>query len=79
MHAVKVNAMCYAPGWVQGSLTYVTKSLKAGAGDRNALHRTEVLLHNRDDTRLSPHPSMVALGCLDEGDKRGDGQGCYLS
>jgi len=24
------------------------------------------------DTRSSPHPSMVALGCLDEGDERGD-------
>jgi len=24
------------------------------------------------DTRSSLHPSMVALGCLDEGDERGD-------
>ena len=31
------------------------------------------------DTRLSPQPSVVALGCLDEGDKRGDGQGRYSS
>jgi len=43
------------------------------------LQEIEVLLHDRDDTRLSPHPSMVALGCLDEGDERGDGQGCYSS
>ncbi len=27
----------------------------------------------------SLHPSMIALGCLDEGDKRGEGQGHYLS
>jgi hypothetical protein len=31
-----------------------------------------------DDTMLSPHLSVVALGCLDGGDKRGGGQGCYL-
>jgi len=24
------------------------------------------------DTRLSPHPSIVALGCLDGRDERGD-------
>ena len=36
-------------------------------------------LHNRDDTRSSLHPSMVALECLNEGDERGEGQGCYLS
>ena len=40
---------------------------------------TEVLLCNGDDTRSSPHPSMVALGCLDEGEEGGDGQGCYSS
>jgi hypothetical protein len=28
-------------------------------------------------TRSSPHPSMVALGCLDGRDERGEGQGCY--
>jgi hypothetical protein len=43
------------------------------------LQETEVLLRDRDDTRSSPHPSMVALGCLDEGDERGDGQGRYSS
>jgi hypothetical protein len=37
------------------------------------------LLRDRDDTRLSPHLSVVALGCLDEGDERGEGQGCYSS
>ena len=36
-------------------------------------------LCDRDDTRSSPHPSVVALGCLNEGDERGDGQGRYLS
>ena len=33
----------------------------------------------QSDTRLSPHPSVVALGCLDEGDEWGEGQGRYSS
>ena len=37
------------------------------------------LLRNRDNTRSSPHLSVVALGCLNGGDERGRGQGCYLS
>ena len=45
----------------------------------NVLQGTEVLLRDGDDTRSSPHPSVVALGCLDEGDERGDGQGRYSS
>ena len=40
---------------------------------------TEVLLHDGNDTRSSPHPSMVTLGCLDEEDERGKGQGHYSS
>jgi hypothetical protein len=32
---------------------------------------TEVLLHDGGDTRSSPHLSVLALGCLDEGDERG--------
>ena len=36
-------------------------------------------LCDRDDTRSSPHLSVVALGCLDEGDERGDRQSHYLS
>jgi hypothetical protein len=40
---------------------------------------TEVLLRDGDNTRSSPHPSVVALGCLDERDERGDGQGRYSS
>ena len=40
---------------------------------------TEVLLCNRDDTMSSLHPSVVALGCLNEGDERGNGQGRYSS
>ena len=35
------------------------------------------LLRDWDDTGSSPHPSVVALGCLDGGDERGGGQGCY--
>jgi hypothetical protein len=35
------------------------------------------LLHNRNGTMSSPYLSVVALGCLDGGDKRGGGQGCY--
>jgi hypothetical protein len=54
----------------------VTKSLKAGIG---RVQGTEVLLHDWGDTRLSPHLSVVALGCLDEGDERGDEQGRYSS
>ena len=57
----------------------VTKSLKAGTGERELSQGTEVLLHDGDDTRSSPHPSVVALGCLDVRDKRGEGQGRYSS
>jgi hypothetical protein len=57
----------------------MTKSLKAETGDENILQGTEVLLHDGDDTRSSLHPSIVTLGCLDEGDKRGKGQGRYSS
>ena len=56
----------------------MTKSLKAGMG-MGTFVGSRGPLCDRDDTRSSPHPSVVALGCLDEGDKRGDGQGCYLS
>jgi hypothetical protein len=56
----------------------MTKSLKAGTG-MGHFQGTEVLLHDRDDTRSSLHPSVVALGCLDEGDERGEGQGRYSS
>jgi hypothetical protein len=44
-----------------------------------ALQETEVLLRDGDDTRSSPHLSVVTLGCLGKGDKRGKGQGHYLS
>jgi hypothetical protein len=36
-------------------------------------------LRDRDDTRSSPYLSVVTLGCLDEGDERGNRQGHYLS
>ena len=36
-------------------------------------------LHDRDNTKLSAHLSMVALGCLNGGDERGGGQGHYSS
>jgi len=36
-------------------------------------------LYDRNNTRSSLHLSVVTLGCLDEGDKRGKGQGHYLS
>jgi len=42
------------------------------------LQGTEVLLHNGDDTRSSPHPSVVALGCLNERDERGRRTGSLL-
>jgi hypothetical protein len=49
----------------------VTKSLKAEAGMEHFVGNRGPLC-DRDDTRSSPHPSVVALGCLDEGDERGD-------
>jgi hypothetical protein len=52
------------------------KSLKAEIGK---MQGTEVLLRDRGDTGSSPHLSVVALGCLDEGDERGEGQGHYSS
>jgi hypothetical protein len=52
----------------------VTKSLKAEIGE---VQGTEVLLYNGGDTRSSPYLSVVALGCLDKGDERGEGQGRY--
>jgi hypothetical protein len=55
------------------------KSRKAGTGGQNIFVGSRGPLHDRDDTRSSPHPSVVTLGCLDEGDERGDGQGRYLS
>ena len=36
-----------------------------GVGDRGPLR-------DRGDTRSSPHPSVVALGCLDGREERGD-------
>ena len=56
----------------------VMKSLKAGTGDGMFVENRGPL-RDRDDTRSSLHPSVVALGCLDEGDERGNGQGCSLS
>jgi hypothetical protein len=40
---------------------------------------TEVLLRDRGNARSNPHLSMITLGCLDEEDKRGNGQGYYSS
>ena len=54
------------------------KLLKAGTGVGKFVGNRGPLC-NRDDTRSSPHPSMVTLGCLNEGDERGDGQGRYSS
>jgi hypothetical protein len=56
----------------------MTKSLKAGIGDGTFVGNRGPLCDG-DNTRSSPHPSVVTLGCLDEGDERGDGQGHYLS
>jgi hypothetical protein len=39
----------------------------------------EVLLCDGGDTRSSLHLSVIALGCLDEEDERGDRQGRYSS
>jgi hypothetical protein len=55
------------------------KSLKAEGRGTGILQETGVQLHDRDDTRSSPHLSVVALGYLYEGDERGEGQGHYSS
>jgi hypothetical protein len=54
------------------------KLLKAGTGVGKFVGNRGPLC-NRDDTRSSPHPSMVTLGCLNEGDEGGNRQGHYLS
>jgi hypothetical protein len=54
----------------------MTKSLMAGIGK---VQGTEVLLCDRGDTRSSLYLSVVTLGCFNEGDERGEGQGRYLS
>jgi hypothetical protein len=54
----------------------VTQGRDGGMG---SLQGAEVLLHDGDNTRSSLHPSVVTLGCLDEGDERGEGQGHYSS
>jgi hypothetical protein len=50
---------------------------RQGSGDQGRGVEHRGLLCDWDDTRSSPHPSVVALGCLDGGDERGGGQGCY--
>jgi len=39
---------------------------------------TEVHYKTRATLGLAHTPSMIALGCLDEGDERGEGQGLLL-
>jgi len=56
----------------------MTKSLKAGTGDGTFVGNRGPLC-DRDDTRSSLHPSVVALGCLDKEDERGEEQGRYSS
>jgi hypothetical protein len=41
------------------------------------LQRTGVYCMMLGDTRSSPHPSMVALGCLNVRGERGERQSCY--
>ena len=58
------------------------RSRKAGSrvlGTRGCFVENRGPLCDGGDTRSSLHLSMVTLGCLDEGDKRGERQGCYLS
>jgi hypothetical protein len=52
---------------------------KVTQGRIGEVQGTGVLLHDGGNTRSSPHPSVVTLGCFDEEDERGNGQGCYLS
>ena len=41
---------------------------------RDSFAENRGLLRDRGDARSSPHPSVIALGCLDEGEERGVGQ-----
>jgi hypothetical protein len=54
----------------------VMKSLKAEIG---RCREQRSFCVTGGDTRSSPHLSVVALGCLNEGDERGDRQGRYSS
>jgi hypothetical protein len=53
------------------------KAIARGTRVQEKCAENRGLLHNGNNTRSSPHPSVVTLGCLDERDKRGEGQGCY--
>jgi hypothetical protein len=55
-----------------------TQDSGEGSGVKGGSVEHRGLLRDWDDTRSSPHPSVVALGCLDGGDERDGGQGCYL-
>jgi hypothetical protein len=56
----------------------MTKSLKVETGDGTFVENRGPL-RDGDNIRSSLYPSIVTLGCLDEGDERGDRQGHYSS
>ena len=71
---------CNALGRALGSPMWtreVTQGNSKGSRVKGIFVEHRGLLRDWDDTRSSPHPSVVALGCLDEGDERDKGQGCY--
>jgi hypothetical protein len=72
---VTLQVGCYlgSPTWTCG----VTQGNSEGSRVQGECVEHRGLLRDWDDTRSSPHPSVVALGCLDGGDERGGGQGCY--
>jgi len=80
--ALSSESKCNAPSGALGSPTWmreVTQGNSEGSGVQGGYVEHRGLLRDWDNTRSSPHPSMVALGCLDGGDERGEGQGCYSS
>jgi hypothetical protein len=74
--------LCNAPSGALGSPTWtreVTQGNSEGSGVQGGYVEHRGLLCDWDNTRSSLHPSVVTLGCLDGGDERGEGQGCYSS
>jgi hypothetical protein len=74
--------LCNAPSGALGSPTWTHEVMQGNSKGSRVQGRCVEhggLLCDWDDTGSSPHPSVVTLGCLDGGDERGGGQGCYSS
>jgi hypothetical protein len=74
------DTRCNAPSGVLGSPMWtceVTQGNSKGSRVQGGCVEHRGLLRDWDNTRSSPYLSVVTLGCLDGGGKRGGGQGCY--